>query len=105
MMERRPRGRQLRLTKKWRGCDGAKAERTAAQVDEGLCDFVEFSHSDGKMLTENLSGYQQPFALDVKLVQSKNIKVTSDWVKDQGKVNKKPSIAELDEESFIEAIP
>jgi hypothetical protein len=88
----------------WRGYDRAKAEKTAAQIDKGLCDFVEFSHSDGKMLTENLNGYQQPFALDVKLARSKNIKVTSDWVKDQDKVNKKPSITDLDDELFIGAI-
>jgi hypothetical protein len=43
------------------GFDGAKAERVAAQIGGGLCDFDESPHWDGKMLAENLSGYQQPF--------------------------------------------
>jgi hypothetical protein len=43
------------------GFDGAKAERVAAQIVGGLSDFDEFPHWDGKMLAENVSGYQQLF--------------------------------------------
>jgi hypothetical protein len=37
-------------------------------------------------------------------VQAKNIKASIDWVKDQDRANKTPSIADLEEESFLKAI-
>jgi hypothetical protein len=89
---------------KWIGFDGVKAERAAAEIGGRLRDFGEFSHLDVKMLTENLRGLPSAIRIHVNLAQSKNIKATIDWVKDQDRVNKTPSIAYLNEESFIDAI-
>jgi hypothetical protein len=54
------------------------------------------------VLTENLRGLLEVTRTHVNLAQAKNIKATIDWVKDQDRVNKTPSIADLDEESFID---
>ena len=88
----------------WIGFAGVRAERVAAQIGGRLRDFAELSHSDVKMLTENLRGLPVATRIHVNLAQAKYLKATIDWVKDQDRVNKPPSIAELNEESFINAI-
>jgi hypothetical protein len=57
-----------------------------------------------KMLTETLRGLPTTVRIHVDLAQAKNIKATIDWVKDQDRVNMAPSIVDMGEESFIEAI-
>ena len=89
---------------RWIGFDDAKAERVAAQIGERIRDFAEFSHSDVKMLTESLRGLPANVRIHVSLAQAKKIKATIDWVKDQDRANKTPSIADLDEEAFLSAI-
>jgi hypothetical protein len=89
---------------KWISFDDAKAERVAAQIGGKIRDFVEFSHSDVKMLTESLRGLPTNVRIHVNIAQAKNIKATIDWVKCQDRDNKTPSNAGLDEESFLSAI-
>jgi hypothetical protein len=84
-------------------CD-AKAERMAAQIGGRIRDFAEFSHSDVKMLTDSIRGLPTNVRIHVSLAQAKKIKATIGWVKDQDRANKTPSIAGLDEESFLNAI-
>jgi hypothetical protein len=89
---------------RWIGFEAAKAGRVAAQIGEKIRDFAEFSHSDVKMLTESLRGLPTNVRIHVSLAEAKKIKATIDWVKDQDRANKTPSIACLDEESFLSAI-
>jgi hypothetical protein len=89
---------------KWKGFDGVKAERVAAQIGGRRRDFAEFFHSEVKMLTKNLRGLPAAVRIHINLAQAKNIKATIDWGKDQDRVNKARSIADMDEESFTEAI-
>jgi hypothetical protein len=56
------------------------------------------------MLTESLRGLPSNIRIHVSLAQAKKIKATVDWVKDQNRANKTPSIGGLDEESFLIAI-
>jgi hypothetical protein len=64
-----------------------------AQIGEKIRDFAEFSHSDAKMLTESLRGLPTNVRIHFSLAQAKKIKATIDWVKDQDRANKTPSIA------------
>jgi hypothetical protein len=88
----------------WNGFVGAQAGRVAAQIGGRLHDFAEFTHRDVKMLTENLRGLPAASRIHVNLAQAKNIKATIDWVKDQDRINQAPTIAGMDEDSFLEAI-
>jgi hypothetical protein len=88
---------------KWIGFDDIKAGRMAAQIGRRISDFAEFSHSDVKMLTESLRGLPTNVRIHVSLAQAKKIKATIDWVKDRFGANKTPSIAGLDDESFLSA--
>jgi hypothetical protein len=56
------------------------------------------------MLTESLRGLPSNIRIHVSLAQAKKIKATVDWVKDQDRANKTPSIGGLDEESLLIAI-
>jgi hypothetical protein len=89
---------------RWIGFDEVKSWRVADEIGGRLRDFAKFSRSDVKVLTEKLRGLPAVTRIHVNLAQSKNIKATIDWVKDQDRVNKTPSIADLDEESFIDTI-
>jgi hypothetical protein len=89
---------------RWIGFDEVKAGRVATQIGGRICDFAEFSHSDVKMLIESLRGLPSNIRIHVSLAQAKKIKATIDWVKDQNRANKTPSIGGLDEESFLIAI-
>jgi 3-methyladenine DNA glycosylase/8-oxoguanine DNA glycosylase len=88
----------------WIGFQGAQAERVAIQIGGKLQDFAKFSHSDVKMLTESLRGLPANVRIHVTLAQAKHIKATIDWVKDQDRIDKTPSIVGLDEETFLKAI-
>jgi hypothetical protein len=81
-----------------------KARRVAAQIGKRISAFAEFSHSDVKMSTESLRALPTNFRIHVSLAQAKKIKATIDWVKDQDRANKTPSIGGLDEEPFLSAI-
>jgi hypothetical protein len=89
---------------RWIGFDEMKARRVAAQFGERICDFAEFSHSDVKMLTDCLRGLPTNVPIHVSLAQANKIKATIDWVKDQDRANKTPSIGGLDKETFLSAI-
>jgi hypothetical protein len=89
---------------RWIGFDELKARRVTAQIGERIYDFAEFSHSDVKMLTESLRGLPTNVRIHVSLAQAKKINATIDWVKDQDRANKTPSIGGLDEVSFLSAI-
>jgi hypothetical protein len=89
---------------RWIGFDEVKAGRVAAQIGGRICHFAEFSHWDVKILTESLRGLSSNIRIHVSLAQAKKIKASIDWVKDQDRANKTPSIGGLDEESFLIAI-
>jgi hypothetical protein len=95
---------ELEQVMRWIGFDELKARRVATQIGERICDFAEFPHSDVKMLTESLRGLPTKVRIHVSLAQAKKIRATIDWVKEQDRAIKTPSIGGLDEESFLSAI-
>jgi len=85
----------------WISFVGVQAERVAAQIGSELRDFAEVSRKDVKVLIDNLRGLPAATRIHVNLAQAKCIQATIDWVKDQGRINKLPSIAGMNEESFL----
>jgi uncharacterized membrane protein YcjF (UPF0283 family) len=57
-----------------------------------------------KILPESLRGLPTNVRIHISLAQAKKIKATIEWVKDQDRANKTPSIGGLDEESFLSAV-
>jgi hypothetical protein len=61
---------------RWKRVDEVQSWRVADEISGRLRDFAKFSHSDVKMLTENLRGLLAVASIHANLAQAKNIKAT-----------------------------